>query len=85
MPKLSTIPSVDRFFREFVRLTPEESAQAIAECEDFCRGYREGKADAESEVWQDSDGVPQVLGEVSGATLAETMNYLGVRLRGRAS
>ena len=85
MPKLSTIPSVERFFREFARLTPEESAQAIAECEEFCRGYREGKAKAEEETWRDSDGVPQVLCEVSGATLAETMNYLVARQRGRAS
>jgi hypothetical protein len=85
MPKLSTIPSVERFFREFAQLTPEESAQAIAECEDFCRGYREGKAEAEAGVWQDSDGAPQVLGEASSATLAETTNYLVARQRGRAS
>ena len=81
MRKPSHFPIVNAFIVAFRQLVPGEGEAVVAEVEDFCRGYRDGKEEAERELFSASEGEPRVLSEVSGRTLAETMNDLQIRRR----
>ena len=65
---------------------PGDRSDVVTELEDFCKGYRDGKA----EVWAEllALDVEQVLGQAGGTTLIETMNDMKIRPghfnRGRA-
>ena len=83
--KLSDIPCVDVIFRELAGMCPEHVAQAISECEDFRRGYRGARAAEDLEALQAGYEHPIVMGEISAATLAETMSYFGSKPRNRMS
>jgi hypothetical protein len=71
-------PLTRAFYQEFEKLLPEERKEAIADMQDFVEGYLDGKAEAEAELFDDSDGSPQVQGEVSAETLAATMTEMGI-------
>jgi hypothetical protein len=60
----------------FKRLT-EDRENVVTEIEDFCKGYREGRA----EVWVEllALDVEQVCGRASASTLAETMTHMKIK------
>jgi hypothetical protein len=69
------LPCVLAFIEAFERLSPEDRERANGELAGFLMGYCDGK----DEAFKDAEGEPQVLSEVSGETLAETMNALNIR------
>lgn len=87
------MPCVARFIAAFEELTTEQRKKAIGEMAGFCVGYREGREMRDlvpidfidEPEYEPAHGEPRVLSEVTGATLAETMNYLQIRPRGRHS
>ena len=77
MSKFSQYQLVEDFIKAFHALAPGNGEHVIAELEEFCKGYREGKEDVWREVlWVDGE---QVQSEVSAETLAETMTRLDVK------
>lgn len=67
---------VHDFIVAFKKLT-EDREPVIQELEDFCQGYRDGKA----EVWMEmlAIDVEKVIGETAGATLAATMTDMHIK------
>ena len=86
MSKFSNYQLVHDLIKAFKQLAPGQGEDVITEIEDFCKGYREGKA----EVWDEmlSLDVEKVIGDVSGKTLAATMTAMKIKPghlnRGRA-
>ena len=79
MSKFSQYQLVEDFIKAFQALAPGNGEHVIAELEDFCKVYREGKEEAWREsLWVDGE---QVLSAVSAGTLAEIMNDLQIRRR----
>ena len=77
----SLFPCVDAFIDEFERLLPCEREVVLGQMASFLTAYHEGR----EEAFADSEDEPRVLSEASGRTLAEMMNYFGVRPRGSLS
>ena len=69
------MPCVLAFIEAFDRLPPEERERANGELAGFLMGYCDGK----DEAFQDAEGEPRVLSEISSETLAETMNAFNIR------
>jgi len=84
--KFSRYQLVHDFIKAFKAMPPGHGDDVVSELEDFCQGYR----DSRSEVWKEllSLDVEKVIGEASGATLAETMTHAKIKPghfnRGRA-
>lgn len=74
--KFSQYRLVHDFIVAFKRLTCDRE-NVIQEMEDFCRGYREGKAEVWAEMLQLD--VEKVIDNAAGVTLAATMNYLKIK------
>jgi len=74
----SLFPCVDTFIDEFEKLLPCEREKVLGEMAAFLTAYHEGR----EEAFADSEDEPRVLSEASAHTLAEMMNYFGVRPNG---
>jgi hypothetical protein len=68
---------VHDFIVAFEKLAPGQGEKVVAEIEDFCKGYRDGKA----EVWAEmlALNVEKVIGDAAGATLAATMTDMKIK------
>jgi glycosyltransferase involved in cell wall biosynthesis len=56
---------------------PGDRSDVVTELEDFCKGYRDGEAEAWSELL--ALDVEKVLGTASGITLAATMTHMKIK------
>ena len=74
--RFSTHKLVHDFIVAFKKLAGDRS-DVVTELEDFCKGYRDGKA----EVWAEmlALDVEKVLGQAGGSTLIETMNDMRIK------
>jgi hypothetical protein len=74
--QFSSYRLVHDFIVAFKKLT-EGRENVIEEMEDFCKGYRDGKA----EVWMEmlALDVEKVLGTAGGDTLAATMTHMKIK------
>ena len=64
-------------FNAFFRCLVRTSEDVVTELEDFCKGYREGKA----EVWVEllALDVEKVMGNAGAAALIATMNHMKIK------
>ena len=76
---VSRFACVQEFVAAFQKLLPHEREAVICEMGDFCKGYLDGKAENERELFADSDGTPQVMSEASRSALDEMLNAAGCR------
>lgn len=82
------MPCVARFIADFEKLDKRIRRKAIGEMAGFCVGYREGQELPEivpvrfiedDDLFDDSDGEPQVQSEAGAKTLAATMTDFDVK------
>ena len=77
MRKFSQYQLVHDLIKAFKKLAPGQGENVVAEIEDFCKGYRDDKA----EVWDEmlALDVEKVIGDAAGATLAATMTDMKIK------